>query len=117
MAWHVLEELVQMFDRRADIPDNVEWLHLGPKLDSYDFPRHILTQARLKESISDERIARTKAQLHSLGETASANQMIQYYAPCHGFGLGQSESADMVLSQAVREHVDDLDITCDALSR
>lgn len=101
----VLEELVELFIRRAPIPDAQELPEILPLLDSYAFPHAILSQARLAVALAPSRIERIRA---SLRDMSCADSMVQYRAPWSSATVLERESVDMILSQAVLEHVDDL---------
>jgi SAM-dependent methyltransferase len=99
----VLDELIELLRSRADIPDAREFPALGPSLPSYAFPSHL---------ISDERIERIRAALRN---TESPNSVIQYRAPWSTQAAIEHDSLDMVFSQAVLEHVDELPQTYKAI--
>lgn len=101
----VLEELVELFIRRAPIPDAQELPEVLPLLDSYAFPHGVLSQARLAVALAPSRVERIRA---SLRDMRSADSMVQYRAPWSSATVLERESVDMILSQAVLEHVDDL---------
>jgi SAM-dependent methyltransferase len=101
----VLDELVDLFRRRAPIPDAQELPEIFPRLDNYDFPHAVLSDARMAGALLPERIERIRA---SLRDTSAAGSMIQYRAPWSSEQVLERESVDMILSQAVLEHVDDL---------
>lgn len=101
----VLNELVELFQRRSDIPDASEFPRVKPQLDQYDFPKHILTETRLGQSLAPARLQRIR---ECLLDTMNKDSMIQYRAPWSNVDLVEHGSADLICSQAVLEHVDDL---------
>jgi len=101
----VFDDLVALFRARTPIPDETEFPFVCPRLKSHAFPHALLTDARLESALADTRIARIR---RSLEDVRSANSMIQYRAPWTGDKVLQAESVDLVFSQAVFEHVDDL---------
>ncbi len=105
---HIFEELVDLFRRKEKIPSGDEFPEAKPQLKSYDFPHHILSDARLNNSCSDARVDRIRK---SLLDTRSTESVIRYVAPWHERQLVEKESVDMIFSQAVLEHVDDLTFT------
>lgn len=101
----VFGDLVDLFRRREPIPDAQEFPRVGPRLSSYAFPSDVLDATRLDASLAPERIARIEA---SIRDTESARSMIRYRAPWRDVKTIEAASIDMILSQAVLEHVDDL---------
>ena len=108
----VLDELVELFRRRAPIPDEQELPEIFPRLDGYAFPHAVLSDARMAVALLPERIERIRI---SLRDTSAAGSMIQYRAPWSSEQVLERESVDMILSQAVLEHVDDLPDTYRAM--
>ena len=98
----ILEKLLVMLRNREPIPDDIEFPRVIPKLDDYSFPHDIYSDDYLKLCLSDERVEKIKASL------SSQNMMIEYnhaWTKDHGI---YKRNIDMVISQAVLEHVDDL---------
>ena len=95
-----------MFAARAPIPDHEELPGVWPRLDSYDFPHHILDDERLAEATSPERVARIRRAVEG-----SDQELVRYIVPWHDEQVLAGESLDAVLSQAVLEHVDDVPFT------
>ncbi|GHV10066.1 hypothetical protein AGMMS50229_20980 [Campylobacterota bacterium] len=90
----VLHKLVAFF--RAKIPFN-----------NQPFPSHILTDDLLKRSLADTRIETIVRMLEN-GETTSGDLTIQYVAPWENYN-GDYPMVDYALSQAVLEHIYDLE--------
>jgi len=105
---HIFEELVDLFRRRERIPLADEFPEAKPQLKSYDFPCHILSDAKLDRSLSDSHVERVR---QSLLNILGKESVIRYIAPWHERHLLEKESIDMIFSQAVLEHVDDLTFT------
>ena len=101
----ILDELVDLFRRKENIPDELEFINIKPHLDSHEFPSHILTDEHLVPYLSNGRIERIR---NSLENCNSKKSMIRYVAPWCSVNLMEKESVDMIYSQAVLEHVDDL---------
>lgn len=101
----ILEELLELFRDRADIPGEGEFPRVKPYLDSYDFPYDLLDEKHLDYSLRPERIAKIRK---AIGNTESDNSFIQYKVPWDGDAVIESETIDLVYSQAVLEHVDAL---------
>ena len=101
----ILHELVALFRSRSAIPDAAEFPNVIPGLESYAFPRHILSDETLNAALEDERVRLIEA---SLRGRASNDSLIQYRAPWFGSSVIEQGTVDMIFSQAVLEHVDDL---------
>ncbi len=101
----IFDELVGAFVARAAIPDNVEFPGVCPKLDNYAFPASVLTDARLNAALAPARLEKIR---ESLKNCKSDSSLIQYRAPWISANVIEHESIDLVCSQAVLEHVDDL---------
>ena len=101
----VFEDLVELFEARAPIPDETALSEIKPRLDNYRFPAHILAEDRLARALAPERLARFRAALRGESEDKS---MIRYVAPWNDAAKVEPESVDWIFSQAVMEHVDDL---------
>lgn len=102
----VFDELISLFRARAKIPDNTELPDVNPTLDCYDFPRTILTDERMEHALRPERLTRIR---ESLRNCAAPDSLIQYRAPWFGDQVVERNSIDMIFSQAVLEHVDQLE--------
>ncbi|WHZ15121.1 MAG: hypothetical protein OJF52_001962 [Nitrospira sp.] len=113
----VFDELVELFRKRVPIPDESQFPALKPYLESYEFPGHILTKERLRSALQQTRLDAIKAALAALGRDRVYHQQIAYFAPWDDPALLQQNSVDMIYSQAVLEHVDDLERTYRMLSR
>jgi SAM-dependent methyltransferase len=111
----ILEQLVELFSNQEPIPDENEFPGLLPALTCYDFPSHILSPEKIRVNLQSERIAAIKAALR--GDKTSGVIEIKYYCPWHDSNLIQKESVDMIYSNDVLEHVDDLEKTYNAVSQ
>lgn len=107
----ILDELVELFQAQAPIPDDQEFPRVRPKLDDYAFPSTILDKTVLKRSLSQERIANLREQLSNSG-----GDRIAYVAPWSAGEMIEESSIDWIFSQAVLEHVDDLEGAYQAFS-
>jgi len=106
----VFDDLVALFKSRAAIPGTDEFTNIKPALKTTDFPRHILTDARLSSALADDRLARLRAALTS-DDMAGPDAAISYVAPWFDDTRLLPGSVDWIFSQAVMEHVDDLEAT------
>lgn len=103
----LFDELVALFRRREPIP--TEFPELRPSLASYAFPSELLTDVRLERSLGPERLKAIRARI--------ARNGFEYVAPWDDPNVIGPESLDLVLSQAVMEHVVDLEKTYAAMFR
>jgi hypothetical protein len=116
----VLDDLVALFESRAPIPDATEFPEVKPYLPSYEFPEHILTQERLAGCLAPSRLAKIRHALERVNDTPDARGeegvRIIYRAPWNDPAVIERGTIDLVYSQAVLEHVDDLERTYRALA-
>ena len=101
----VLEELIGLFRARADIPGEAELPEVRPNLSSYAFPRHLLTDERLGRALAEARLARVR---DSVARQNTPGSMIDYRTRWFDDAAIERDSIDLLFSQAVLEHVDDL---------
>ena len=113
----IFDELVNLFKKREKIPDETEFPRVKPYLESYEFPNHILTDERLNEALKQDRIESIRNALLNLGSGNRNNIQISYFVPWYDSKVIKEESIDMIYSQAVMEHVDDLAYTYEILYR
>ncbi len=99
----VFDELIELLRSRADIPDDDEFPRVTPKLSSYRFPHELLPTARIEGLLSPARIARLR---RSIAMPESDDSCIRYVVPWYNAEVIETDSVDMVFSQAVLEHVD-----------
>jgi len=104
----IFEELVELFRKRAAIPDDREFPKVKPKLASYDFPANILTEDLLENSQDEKRLGRTR---ESIKNPVGADSMIIYQVPWNDSSIIKKNSVDMIFSQATLEHVDEIERT------
>jgi SAM-dependent methyltransferase len=102
----VFDELVDLFTRRENIPDEKEFPLLQPRLESHEFPADILTEERLKQALAGDRIASLKEKLFRIGR--GGDNTIRYIVPWDDDKVIIGESVDMIFSQSVLEHVENL---------
>jgi SAM-dependent methyltransferase len=101
----VLDELAELFRARSAIPDGNEFPEVSPRLQDYRFPEQTLSRARIDAALAPGRIAAIR---QSIQMYDSPESMIQYRAPWFSDSIVEPGSVDMIFSQAVLEHVDDL---------
>ncbi len=96
----ILDELSALFEARARIPDNREFPELRPALHGYDYPLDLLP-ANAPDA-QHRRLLREE-----LGRPDS--RRVRYVCPWNSPAEVEAGSIDLIWSQAVMEHVMDLD--------
>jgi hypothetical protein len=112
----VFGELVQLFTQHAPIPDETEFPEVFPRLECYDFPRTLLSEVRLAAALQPDRLNAIRQALAGPSPDGSPVEIV-YLAPWDHVALVRPGTVDMVISQAVLEHVEDPSATYAALSR
>jgi len=112
----MLAELIGFFDRREMIPDEVEFSEIKPHLESYEFPRHILSDDILRRSLDRTRLELIRNGLEDL-RGGSEDMEISYCAPWYREDVVRTDSTDLVISQAALEHIEDLEHTYKCINR
>ena len=108
----VFDELISLFQKKEAIPGESEFPRVKPFLSSYEFPEQILTDNRLERALSNERLQKIRKSIQSLDKK---NGCIQYKVPWFHADVIMSDTVDLILSQAVFEHIDDLEATYKSL--
>jgi hypothetical protein len=103
----VFDELVGLFQQQASIPGADEFPRVIPELKSYAFPAHILTPQHLAEALAPERIERLRADLRGINGPGADSSLV-YAVPWTDDVVVRKSEVDLIMSQAVLEHVDDL---------
>ena len=101
----VLDELVELFRSRAEIPGPGEFPEVQPMLPSYAFPHQVLGDEPLAAALADDRVARIR---DSVRNQNTAGSMIDYRTRWFDETAVERDSVDLLFSQAVLEHVDEL---------
>jgi hypothetical protein len=105
---YIFEELVQLYSRREPVPDHNEFPFVRPRLESYEFPNHLIDRDNFSSRAKNIRV-----ELHrGLG----SGQFVDYKAPWTSANEVATASLDLIFSQAVLEHVDGLEETYNAMS-
>ena len=106
----ILDTLARLFAAGESIPGRDELPEISPDVGSLEFPRALL-QGRIAAPPRVETIRR------ALAGAADGGVSVRYVAPWDDAALVEPGSVDLAFSQAVLEHVDDLDATYAALAR
>jgi len=103
----IFDELNELFRNREAIPGADEFPGLHPRIDSNDFPRDLYTDEVLERALDPERLAGIRHALEHLGEAKDADQPIEYVCLWSDPAVISPGSVELVISQAVLEHVDE----------
>jgi SAM-dependent methyltransferase len=104
----IFEEIVRLYSRREPIPDHEEFPRVRPRLKSYEFPNDLIDW--------DNFSSRAQNLRRELRTELGSGHSIDYRAPWTSPNEIAAASLDLIFSQAVLEHVDDLDETYKAMS-
>jgi len=107
-----LESLVELFKARQNIPGDDEFPEIWPPIPSQHFPGAVLDNGHLQQSMAPARLDAIRAAV-ALGVRDHVE--VRYFAPWNEASVVETGSVDLVFSQAVLEHVEDIDATYDAL--
>ena len=107
----ILEELIDMLSRSEPIPDDKEFPSVFPKLSDYSWPANVLTKTAMTNNLHPDRLTAIRKALQSLNSFDNIN--IAYVAPWNSDSMIHDKIGhiDMIFSQAVMEHVEDVDGT------
>lgn len=103
----IFDELVKLLSAQAPIPSGGEFAEILPGLGDYSFPSKILSEERLAQVLAPDRLNRIRNALAGNLTTGP----IRYLAPMGRMHEIPDDSVDLILSQAVMEHVDQLEAT------
>ncbi len=98
----IFDEIINLFKNKVPIPESDEF---KPKLDTYKFPSYIYKDEYLNKALEDDRIQQIR---NSIKNPNTTNSIIQYQVPWYDSSILKKESVDMIYSQAVLEHIDNL---------
>lgn len=104
----IFHEIVALFRGKTPIPDAKEFPELKPYLKNYDFPSDIFNDDWLSVALNAERLKKIEDSIHN---ARSKDSLIQYKVPWSDENIVKEGTVDMIYSQAVLEHVDDLQST------
>jgi len=105
----VFDELVELFQRREAVPGTEEFPRVGPALQTYAFPSHVITNEVLTAALAADRVRAIRGMIARGGSNESGSVSLRYVAPWSDPAIVGPGAADFVFSQAVLEHVSDLE--------
>lgn len=103
----IFDELVDLFRQKAPMPGQDEFPNLKPRMQNYAFPTALIQDDYLRDALDPDRLASLRDAVKNV--SAGGGDRIHYIAPWNDDTVIRPESVDMILSQAVLEHVDDLE--------
>lgn len=109
-----LDRLVELFGREERVPDVGEFPQIWPPIGSLEFPRAIFGNVQLLATTCPDRVAEIRRAIE-VGRGDGVE--ISYAAPWADSSIVRSDTVDLVFSQAVLEHVEDINATYQALFR
>jgi hypothetical protein len=112
----MFDRLLGLFQARAPIPGDHEFPGVIPRLLDYTFPAGVLTQSRLEQALNSDRLLAIRDELANLANHRPGRH-VGYFAPWDDSASVHAESVHLAFSQAVMEHVVDIDATYSALAK
>ncbi len=112
----VFDELLELFRGREPVPGGASFPNLKPEIQDLTFPSELLTEEGLQDSLGPERVAALRAAVSGL-RLGRQRGPLRYVAPWMDGGFVEAGSADLVLTQAVMQYIEDLDEACALLAR
>ena len=101
----VLEELVSLFAKQTPIPNNNEFPEVKPHINDFSFPASILNADWMEKNLSSKRL---QIIADCFCGTAKEKPLLQYIDPITASTIISPDSVDLVFSQAVLEHAENL---------
>ncbi len=111
----IFEELVEYFKNKLNIPDHSDYPKVKPTLDHYSFPSHILSDNILKNALVESRLNAIRKEIMDIHNPN--NSFIKCFIPWHSSEIIQNNAVDFIYSQAVLQHVNDLENTYYAMQQ
>jgi hypothetical protein len=107
----VFDELSGLFRGRSAIPDDKEFPHVRPAIRECSFPDEVYGADLLEQCLADKRIQQIRTEIEKGGE------FVRYISPWDRAEVLEAGSVDLLISQAVLEHIDDLELVYSAMAR
>ncbi len=108
----IFDEMVRMFRARAAIPSSGWCARIFPFIDDPAFPKAMLPDALLDTTLKPERLTALRLDLETRGE-----EFIRPRSSMELRNVVLDEAPDIIISESVLEHVDDLTSTYAAFGR
>lgn len=108
----IFDDMVGMFKTRAQVPTEGWCAKIFPFIDEPDFPQEALPDDLLARTLGDERLKTIRNDLATKG-----NSYFRSYSSTRMGGIRLDEPANIIFSESVLEHVDQLQATYEAFGR
>lgn len=103
----MLDELLGMYLKEERVPDDKEFPFVRPRIDSFEFPDHIVDRKNVSTI--------AEAIRNQLWDGLKSGDLLGYRVPWMSLPQIEEASLDLIFSQAVLEHVDSLEETYRAM--
>jgi SAM-dependent methyltransferase len=103
----MFEELYQMYRKKDPIPNDIEFPSVRPRIDSYEFPSHLIDWTDFHRATDKIR--------QQVRNGVNNGSLLSYRVPWTSQCDIDEASLDLIFSQAVLEHVDRLEETYRAM--
>lgn len=103
----MFDELLLLYSRKERVPDDAEFPRVGPRIDSYELPCHLIDWTNLPVKAEEIR--------NQLRGGFNNGSLLGYRVPWMSLPQIDEASLDLIFSQAVLEHVDSLEETYRAM--
>jgi SAM-dependent methyltransferase len=100
----ILDELTELFQKKAEIPGNNEFPLLQPVPDNFNFPSGIISDTLLQRSLKKDRLQQIREELKN--PENENNVFIHYKIPWYDKGIIVPESLDFIFSHTVLQHIE-----------
>lgn len=104
MNLKLFQELIELFQKQSDIPDENEFPKINIRLKSYKFPYDLFPSNQLQGILNKQRLDEIS---NALVQVYDNKGIIKYYAPWENHKNIPIESFNFVFSRAAMEHVKD----------
>jgi hypothetical protein len=105
----IFDELIQLFKSKSPVPNEEEFPMLKPYLQNYNFPHHIFSDDHLNKMLDEKRLINIRQSIFPMKTSPlSEKKMITYLVPWENTSVIRPGSLDMIISQTVLQHVENL---------
>jgi hypothetical protein len=112
----IFDEIYTLLKNRTPLPNQEELPSVHPHLDSYDFPSDILTDELLEKTLNPERKEAIIELIKKNGVSDKVEGLeINYVVPWEDQSQMNYSNVDLIISQAVMEHVDMVELSYQAM--
>jgi SAM-dependent methyltransferase len=106
----LLEELVELFENKASIPNEAEMPKAKPFLKNYKYPNGLFAENGVGSSLSKNVVEKIRKSIKTvIDKDDDLESLINYFVPWDKGDIKKKNSVDFIFSTAVMEHVDDVE--------